>query len=187
MPSYAASSASLTGNTASIVLDTVAGLETGYTIDVAGIGAPFDGTWTIATVNTATVAVTYARTAADVPAVTVSGVVTVPVTWIDSDDVLTFLGVGPAEQVDSDWLTIVVDSANDWSFDRRAASGYKDVPNACPSPRVRAGVILYAANLYKQRGSIDGFQSFNSMEPVGQIGTSLDVFRLLGVNKPQVG
>lgn len=187
MPSYAASSASLTGNTAAIVLASVAGLETGYTIDVAGIGSPFDGTWSIATVNTATSTITYARTAANVPQVAVSGVVTVPVTWIDTDDVLTFLGIGPAEQVDSDWLTIVVDSANDWSFDRRQASGYSDVPNACPSPRVRTGVILYAANLYKQRGSIDGFQSFNSMEPVQQIGTSMDVFRLLGINKPQVG
>lgn len=187
MPSYAASSASLTGNTAAITLASVTGLEPGYTIEVAGIGVPFDGTYTIGTVNTGTMTVTYGRTAADVPPVAVSGVVYVPVTWIETDDVLTFLGIGPAEQVDSDWLQTVTDAANDWSFDRRQASGYQDVPNACPSPRVKTGVILYAANLYKQRGSIDGYQSFQSMEPVGQIGTSLDVFRLLGVNRPQVG
>lgn len=187
MPSYAVSSASLTGNTASITLDTVAGLEPGYPIEVAGIGEPFDGDYDIVTVTTAPDTITYARTAADVPAMTVSGVVVVPVTWITAEDVLDYLGVAPAEQVDSNWLDISTAAANDWAYDRRAAAGYNDVPNAVPSPRCKVGTILYAANLYRQRGAIDGYASFNSMEPVQQIGTSMDVFRLLGINKPQVG
>lgn len=187
MPTYNASAASLTSNVATITLDRVAGLEPGYAIDVAGIGAPFDGTYSIATVNTATVAITYARTSTNVAPVDVSGVVTVPVTWIDPEDVLDYLGVAPAEQVDSNWLDIATDAANDWAYDRRAAAGYHDVPNAVPSPRCKVGTILYAASLYRQRGSIDGFSSFQSMEPVQQIGTSMDVFRLLGINKPQVG
>lgn len=186
MPSYNASSASLTSNVATITLDRVAGLESGYTIDVAGIGSPFDGTWSIASVTPETLTISYARTAANVPQVAVSGVVTVPVTWIDTDDVLSFLGIGPAEQVDADWLTVTTDAANDWAFDRRAAAGYNDVPNAVPSTRCKLGTVLYAGSLYRQRGSIDSFSSFQTMEPVGTIGTSLEVFRLLGINKPQV-
>ena len=186
MPSYNASSASLTSNVATITLDRVAGLESGYTIDVAGIGAPFDGTWTIASVNTSTLSITYARTSTNVPLVEVSGVVTVPVTWIDTDDVLGFLGIGPAEQVDANWLTIATDAANDWAFDRRQAAGYSDVPNAVPSQRCKLGTVLYAGSLYRQRGSVDSFSSFQTMEPIGTIGTSLEVFRLLGINRPQV-
>lgn len=186
MPSYNASSASLTSNVATITLDRVAGLEPGYTIDVAGLGVPFDGTWSVATVIPTSLAITYARTSANVPQVEVSGVVTVPVTWIDTDDVLGFLGIGPADQVDADWLTVVTDAANDWAFDRRAAAGYTDVPNAVPSMRCKLGTVLYAGSLYRQRGSVDSFSSFQTMEPVGTIGTSLEVFRLLGINRPQV-
>mgnify|MGYP006282442467 CR=1 FL=1 len=186
MPSYAVSGASLTGNVAAITLTSVGGLETGYTIEVAGVGSPFDGTYSLASVTSSTGIITYARTAPDVSPLTVGGVVTVPVTWIDTDDVITYLGLGPAEQVDANWLQVATDAANDWAYDRRQAAGYLDVPNAVPSPRCKVGTILYAASIYRSRGSIDGYNSYQSMEPVSQVGTSLEVFRLLGLNRAQV-
>ena len=63
MPSYAVSGASLTGNVAAITLTSVGGLETGYTIEVAGVGSPFDGTYSLASVTSSTGIITYAAIA----------------------------------------------------------------------------------------------------------------------------
>jgi geranylgeranyl pyrophosphate synthase len=47
--------------------------------------------------------------------------------------------------------------------------------------------VLYAASQYRTRGSIDGYQSFESMS-VGANTIGLgQVMQLLGTNRPQVG
>lgn len=184
---YAVSSASLTSNVVTLLLDRVSGLAAGYTIHVAGVGQHYDGQHTIAAVDTTNLEITYAKNHANIAAATVIGQVRLEVTWIDANDVLPFLGVAPAEDSDVEWLNDCVDATNTWCFERRQAAGYVDLPNHVPTPRVRLGTVMKAAEEYRSRGSIDGYSSFNQFEPTAPIASSGDIMRMLGLNKPGIG
>lgn len=63
---YTTVSRARTSNVSTLVLTSVIGLAVGQTIVVAGVGhASYNGTWTIASVNSATNTITYANTAAN--------------------------------------------------------------------------------------------------------------------------
>jgi hypothetical protein len=97
-------------------------------------------------------------------------------TWIDADDVIEWLGIESA-------------TANDTAFAyrRRQAAGYFDSLSTVPGADVKLGTVLYAASQYRTRGSIDGYQSFESMS-VGANTIGLgQVMQLFGTNRPQVG
>lgn len=99
--------------------------------------------------------------------------------------------LGPSVTFDTDpFADAVVDAANDWCFRKRAEAGYTDVPDddaPAPSSDVAMGATLYAVSLWRERGSTDGFQSFEDLAgftPIG--GTSGRVRQLLGVGRGQV-
>lgn len=105
----------------------------------------------------------------------------IDITWVTEADVAEALGVPVANAA---WLTQVTAAANSWAFRRRASSGYVDDPAVVPDPAVATGVVLYAKALWSERGSVDGFSSFQdlgSFVPTGGMG---QVLRLLGVHKP---
>ncbi len=69
------SNKALTSNVATLTTSAAHGLAVGMEIVVDGVGAPFDGTYTIATVPTTTT-LTYAKTATDVPSAAATGTIT---------------------------------------------------------------------------------------------------------------
>lgn len=105
-------------------------------------------------------------------------------TWITADDVLDYLGIAVASAEDTAYLAFVVPAANAFAFRRRAAAGYFDTPATSPGGDVTLGTILYAGALYRARGSLDTFASFEG----GPVPTpaSGQVLQLLGVNRPRV-
>jgi hypothetical protein len=109
------------------------------------------------------------------------------VPWILPSDVEAALGTPvPLGTPDADYLDMAVDAANAWAFRRRKAAGYVDDPDITTAD-VALGTVLYAVGLYRERGSVDSFDSF--MELAGGYapqGTSTQINRLLGIGKPQI-
>lgn len=108
-------------------------------------------------------------------------------TWITRDELEAALGYD-FDAGDTAWATAQVDAANDWAYRMRQSSGYEDHPNVCPGSDTKQGVILYAAQLIKQRGAVDGYASFDAQAFGVAPGQSYaQILQLLGCKKPQVG
>lgn len=183
---YNVTSALLSANVITLELVTVAGLRPGYTVHVDEVGQHFDGNHVLTTVNSTLNTVTAAFNHANIAEFDCWGQLNITVTWCDTADVTDFLGVAPAEPVDEAWLEACTEAANVWCWDRRQAAGYTDVPGVAPSHKVRLGAVMKSAELYRQRGSIDGYASFQSLESVAPVSTNVEVLRLLGINRPAV-
>lgn len=106
-------------------------------------------------------------------------------TWITSADVQVFLGISSATANDTAFLAQCVNASNAWCFARRVQAGYHDALGTVPSDAVKMGAVLMASSLYRERGSIDSFQSFEGMgtAPVMSMGR---IHQLLGVKRSQV-
>jgi hypothetical protein len=55
-----------------------------------------------------------------------------------------------------------------------------------PGGDVELGTIMYAGSLYRERGSVDSFASFEQMGTPIPYGQNGQINRLLGVNRSQV-
>jgi hypothetical protein len=182
---YRVTTEAITANVVTLGLSSVAGLHVGYHVRVDE--APHsDGNHVLTGVDEDTNSVTFAKNHANVAEVDCWAQLVVEVTWADTGDVLDFLGVAPAEQVDEDYLDACVVAGNTWCWDRRAAAGYDDLPQVAPSNKVKLGTVLKIGELYRSRGSVDGYASFQNLEGVAPIGTNVEVLRLLGINRPAV-
>lgn len=106
-------------------------------------------------------------------------------TWITSADVQVFLGITSATANDTAFLTQCVNASNAWCFARRVQAGYHDALGTVPSDAVKMGAVLMASSLYRERGSIDSFQTFEGMgtAPIMSMGR---VNQLLGIKRSQV-
>lgn len=180
--------AAITDKIATLTLDDASGLVVGEHVHVFNVGNHFDGHHVLLTVNTGTDTVTYSTGGQDVELFTVTGgLLYGEITWIDSDDVGVFLGIDPATTNDVAWLEECTLAANEFAHRRRQNCGYKDNPVVVPSADVKTGTVLYAGALYRERGSVDGFQSFESMTPAPLTFSMGRILQLLGCNRPQVG
>ena len=107
----------LTSNVATLTTSSSHGLQVGDSITVSGVGAPFDGTYTVATVPTGTT-FTYAKTNANVTSAAATGTVTkaVEVRWPD------------VQSVNIDWRVSLED---DYEFGNPRSIGKEatDVPD----------------------------------------------------------
>jgi hypothetical protein len=169
-----------------LTLSDVDDLRAGYQISVAGVGQSFDGTHTIATVDADDLEITFSQGNHTHAGADVYGQLNVVVQWVDDQDVLGFLGVDPATQLDEDWLAVAVDSGNEWCFERRRKCGYADLPNVVPNPSVKAGTIMKAAQEYRERGSVESFASFDAMPTPAILGGGLgQILTKLGCNRPR--
>lgn len=188
MPAYRVTSTSLTADVATLTLDSVAGLFPGWPALLSGIGHPYTGSNDLLTVDTATSSVTVSIPHANLPATDVWGQLLVQTVWADQQQVEGFLGVTPAEQTDEDWLVGCVAAANEWAYRRRKAAGYVDSPVLAPTPDCVTAVCLYAGALYRERGSIDSYQSFSDMgQPATPVGSMGQIMRLLGISRARFG
>lgn len=107
-------------------------------------------------------------------------------TWIDDDDVADWLGIEVATSAEEDFLEQCADASNQFCFRRRNEAGYTDSLSTPPSDDVKLGTIMYAGALYRQRGSIDTFASFDGMSTATITGLSPIIKQLLGIDRPQV-
>lgn len=110
------------------------------------------------------------------------------VTWITSANVTEFLGIATATANDTAFLATCVAAANMWAYRKRVEANYHDDVDLVPDAAVKLGTVLYAAGLYRERGSVDSFASFEEMSsgqpPFGSMGR---IKQLLGINRPSVG
>jgi hypothetical protein len=108
-------------------------------------------------------------------------------TWLSSiAPVQEFLGIASATANDTAFLTTCVAAANAWCFKRRVQAGYHDSLTTVPDGSVLLGTTLYAAGLYRERGTTgDSYASFQDMSgpPLMTLGR---VNQLLGVKRSQV-
>jgi hypothetical protein len=207
MAVYQVISKQLISNYAVLQLLTPAELEVGQSITVAAVDATFNGTYTIRSLPsyeyvgiddegdlefnpliTIPNQVLYARTAADVARQAASGTLTATptATWISASDIEDWLGIGTATSADAAFLTICASSASQFCWRRRMEAGYVDSLTTVPSQDVKLGTIMYGGALYRQRGSMDSFASFQSMGTAPVMGLNGMIRQLLGIDRPQV-
>jgi hypothetical protein len=182
-------------------------LEVGQSITVAAVDATFNGTYTVRAlpqylfegvdtegdllynVNIPIAnQVLYAKTASDVDRTAATGTVTSTPTcsWITATDIEDWLGIGTATAADAAFLTICAASTNQFCWRRRMEAGYVDSLTTVPSQDVKLGTIMYGGALYRQRGSMDSFASFQSMGTAPVMGLNGMIRQLLGIDRPQV-
>lgn len=108
-------------------------------------------------------------------------------TWIDVDDVAEFLGISAATANDTAFMTSAAAAANAFCSRRRREAGYYDSLSTVPSADIKMGTILYAGAVYRERGSVDSFASFEQLGGAAPFGSMGRILQLLGVGRPQVG
>lgn len=208
MANYSVSSKQLTDNYAVLTTLEPAPLEVGQNITVSSVASPFSGTFKILAlpeyafvgVDTTTGffeydeltpipnQVLYACTGTNVDRVaSFVGTITYTqtCTWISATDIQTWLGISVATQADQDFTTQCAAAANQFIYLRRQESGYHDGLTAVPSDAVKLGTIQYGGMLYRQRGAIDVFASFNEMGTAPVTGLSPIIKQLCGLDRPQ--
>jgi len=108
-------------------------------------------------------------------------------TWITSDEVTEWLGISAATANDTAFIATCVQAANTYCYRARHEAGYHDDADAVPDASVSLGTVMYAATLYRERGSVDSFASFDQMGGAVPFGTMSRIKQLLGVGRPQIG
>jgi len=106
--------------------------------------------------------------------------------WITSADVTSWLGIEVATANDTAFIAVCVSAANAWAFRKRREAGYTDSLSTAPDGAAKLGTIQYAAIQYRNRGAVDGYSSFESMNmgtPTMSLG---QIMQLLGCGRPQV-
>ena len=207
MATYSVTNKYILDNYAVLQLLTPTEVEVGQSITVAGVDATFNGTYTVRAlpqylfegvdtegdllydVNIPIAnQVLYAKTAADVTRTAASGTLTsTPTcTWISAGDIDDWLGIVTATSADATFLTICASSASQFCWRRRMEAGDVDSLTTVPSQDVKLGTIMYGGALYRQRGSMDSFASFQSMGTAPVMGLNGMIRQLLGIDRPQV-
>jgi len=108
------------------------------------------------------------------------------VSWITSADVTSWLGIDVATANDTAFITVCVNAANTYIYRKRREAGYTDSQSTVPGSDVKLGCIMYAATLYRERGSADSFASFDSMSSIPIPSTMGRIMALIGCGRPQV-
>jgi hypothetical protein len=209
MATYTSATKQLIGNYACISTLEPTEIAIGENITVSGLSAPFAGTFKVLDlpqyeftgVDSTTGEflfnvneprpnqIIYACTGTNVNfVVDYSGTITYTqvCTWVSATDVEDYLGIGTATAADAAFLTICAAAASAFCFLRRQEAGYKDSLTVLPSTAVGLGTRAYGAFLYRQRGSVSDFASFDGMVSGGSNGLSPMIKQLLGVNRAQV-
>lgn len=183
-------------------------IQVGDSVTVAGVGNDFNGTHTIISTEPFELVsvdeygdlvfdyniirenqVLFYNDYADYTRDTTTGTIafTPSVTWITNNDVLAWLGIDIATSNDTAFVASCVAASNAWCWRKRREAGYADSMNTVPDGSVKLGAIMYAGTLYRERGSVDSFASFDSMaigaSPSATLGR---IMQLLGCGRAQV-
>jgi hypothetical protein len=131
----------------------------------------------------------YADTGDNVVYDTATGTVTYTVSpaWTTSALVLAWLGIDVATANDTAFVAKCVSAANAWCFRKRREAGYTDSASTVPSADVELGTTMYAATLYRERGtSGDSYGGFDGMGNLPMPVTLHRIMQLLGCGRAQV-
>ena len=209
MANYTSATKQLIGNYACISTLEPTEIGIGESITVTGLAAPFAGTFKVLDlpqyeftgVDSTTGEflfnvneprpnqIIYACTGTNVNfVVDYSGTITYTqvCTWVSATDVEDWLGIGTATAADAAFLTLCAAAASAFCHLRRQEAGYHDSLTVLPSTAVGLGTRAYGGFLYRQRGSVTDFASFDGMVSGGSNGLSPMIKQLLGVNRAQV-
>lgn len=100
---------------------------------------------------------------------------------------LVAAALGPSVTADADWLGLCVDAANAWAPRKRVEAGYSGDPPDDPGGDIVMGTTMYAVALYRERGAVDGYPSFEDLSTFAPTGGSMgQIKRLLGIGRGQV-
>ena len=185
-------------------------VQPGDSIVVAGAGAKFNGTFTVISVeeweyigkdqqgylefnydvpklNQVLYAVTGQADDQEYAALAGTLTFTESITWTTSALVLSWLGIDVATANDTAFVAKCVSAANAWCFRKRREAGYTDLQGTVPSADVELGTTMYAATLYRERGtSGDAYGAFDGMGNLAQPVTLHRIMQLLGCGRAQV-
>jgi hypothetical protein len=207
MASYTVTHKQLTDNYAVLQLLTEAEIEVGASVVITNVDATFNGTYIVYALPqyafmgvddegdllfdplvTIPNQVLYAKTASDVARTAASGTLTLTqvCTWVTAANLEDWIGIGTATAADAAFLTVCASAASQFCWRRRMEAGYIDSLTTVPSQDVFLGTQMYGSALYRQRGSIDQFASFQNMGVTPVMGLNGMIRQLLGIDRPQV-
>jgi hypothetical protein len=209
MTTYNTASKQLLNNYACISTLEPTEIVVGQSVTVASIAVPFNGTFTVLALPQYLFTgidddtgeflfnedvpvpnqVLYACTGDDVEFVAFfTGTVayTQVCQWISAAQILTWLGIATATADDTTFVTQCASAANQFCYRRRQEVGYFDSLTTSPGGDVTLGTISYGGALYRQRGGISDFSSFDGMSQGSTNGLSPIIKQLLGIDRPQV-
>ncbi len=185
-------------------------VQPGDSVVIAGAGAKFNGTFTVISVeeweyigkdqqgylefnydvpklNQVLYAVTGQADDEEYAALAGTLTFTETITWTTSALVLSWLGIDVATANDTAFVAKCVSAANAWCFRKRREAGYTDLQGTVPSADVELGTTMYAATLYRERGtSGDAYGAFDGMGNLAQPVTLHRIMQLLGCGRAQV-
>jgi hypothetical protein len=207
MAVYSVTHKYLIDNYAVVQLLTDAEIELGASVVLAGVDATFNGTYTVRALPQYLYVgidsegdllydpnipianqVLFAKTASDVARTAASGTLTITqtCTWVTSANLEDWIGIGTATAADAAFLTVCAAAASQFCWRRRMEAGYVDSLTTVPSQDVFLGTQMYGGALYRQRGSVDQFASFQNMGVTPVMGLNGMIRQLLGIDRPQV-
>jgi hypothetical protein len=205
MATYSVTHKYLLDNYAVLQLLTPSEIAVGESITVASVDATFNGTYVCRALPQYLYTgtddqgdllydfnvpiqnqVLYAKTASDVSRVAATGTVTYTqtCTWITQQNVLDWLGISVATAGDQAFVTTCAAAANIFCYRRRQEAGYIDSLTTVPSQDVYLGTVMYAGMLYKSRGTVDVFSSYQDMGQTPVVGMNGQIKQLLGIDRP---
>jgi hypothetical protein len=197
----------LIDNYAVVQLLTDAEIELGASVVLAGVDATFNGTYTVRALPQYLYVgidsegdllydpnipianqVLVAKTADDVARTAASGTLTITqvCTWVTAANLEDWIGIGTATAADAAFLTVCAAASSQFAWRRRMEAGYVDSLTTVPSQDVFLGTQMYGGALYRQRGSVDQFASFQNMGVTPVMGLNGMIRQLLGIDRPQV-
>ena len=206
MATYSVTHKYLLDNYAVLQLLTPSEIAVGESITVTSVDATFNGTYTVYALPEYLYLgidtegdlifdvdipianqVLYSKTASDVSRVASTGSVTYTqtCTWITAQNILDWLGITVATAGDQTFTTTCAAAANAFCSRRRAEAGYTgDSLTTVPSQDVYLGTVMYGGMLYKSRGTVDVFSSFQDMGQTPVVGMNGQIKQLLGIDRP---
>ena len=207
MAAYTVTHKQLTDNYAVLQLLTEAEIEVGASVVITNVDATFNGTYIVYALPqyafmgvddegdllfdplvTIPNQVLYAKTASDVARTAASGTLTITqvAQWVTAANLEDWIGIGTATAADAAFLTVCAAAASQFCWRRRMEAGYVDSLTTVPSQDVFLGTQMYGGALYRQRGSVDQFASFQNMGVTPVMGLNGMIRQLLGIDRPQV-
>jgi hypothetical protein len=207
MATYSVTNKYLLDNYAVLQLLTPSEIAVGESIVVASVDATFNGTYTVRALPQYLYIgtddegdllydfnvpiqnqVLYAKTASEVNRVAATGTVayTLTCTWTTSQNILDWLGITVATAGDQTFTTTCAAAAIAICSRRRYEAGYVDSLTTVPSQDVYLGTVMYGGMLYKSRGTVDVFSSFQDMGQTPVVGMNGQIKQLLGIDRPAV-
>ena len=208
MAAYTVTHKQLLSNYAVLQTLTPNDLVVGGSFTVASVAVPFNGTFTVYDLSEYLFIgvddegdllfnyeipvpnqVLYACVGTDVQRTASTGSITYTpnCTWLGANSqVEDWLGIGTATASDATFITQCRLASNDFCFRRRQEAGYIDSLASSPNASVTLGAVAYAGFLYRQRGAVTDFASFDGLASGNSVGLSPMIKQLLGIPKPAV-